>query len=117
MLKKIVHLFFVILGGTIGFLYVPQLLELLNVTDAAWVLSPYLGSLLGALILFFISYWIVDYIVDFLKWIEDGLIKVPVGDLFFGSLGLVLGLLIAYFINLPIQEINLKIVSQVVTLF
>src|SRR5690625_1961287 len=115
-MKKIIHLLFVVIGGTVGFLYGPGIVRLLNFTGTEWMTSPYLGSVLGAIILFLISYLLVDNIVDFLKWIEDGLIKVPVGDLFFGSLGLVLGLLIAYFINLPIQEINLKIVSQVVPL-
>jgi len=116
-MKKIVHLLFIVIGGTVGFLYGPGFIRLLNITEAGWVTSSYFGSALGAIILFLISYLLVDNIVDFLRWIEDGLIKVPVGDLFFGSLGLVLGLLIAYFINLPIQEINLKIVSQVVPLF
>lgn len=116
-MKKIIHLLFIVIGGTVGFLYVPGIVRLLNITEAGWVTSPYLGSVLGAIILFLISYLLVDSIVGFLKWIEDGLIKVPVGDLFFGSLGLVLGLLIAYLINLPIQEINLQIVSQVVPLF
>lgn len=117
MLKKIVHLFFVILGGTLGFLYMPNLITLLNISDATWLSSPYLGSLIGALILFIISYVFVDYIVGFLRWIEDGLIKVPVGDLFFGSLGLIIGLVVAYLININLQDINLKIVSQIIPPF
>ena len=117
MVKKIVHLFFVITGGTIGFLYGPDIVKLLNFTDATWVASPYLGLILGAIILFLISYFLVDYIVGFLKWIEDGLIRVPVGDLFFGSLGLIIGLVIAYLINLPLKDWNLQVVSQIVPLF
>lgn len=115
MVKKVVHLFFIITGGTIGFIYGPDLIKLLNITNASWVSSPYLGLVLGAIILFLISYLLVDYIVGFLRWIEDGLIRVPVGDLFFGSLGLIIGLVIAYLINLSIQEINL--VSQIVPPF
>jgi len=117
MLKKIVHLFFIILGGTIGFLYVPHLMTLLNIADVGLLRSPYLGSLIGALILFLISYFCADYIVNFLRWIEDGLIKIPVGDLFFGSLGLIIGLVIAYLININLQDINLKIVSQIIPPF
>src|SRR5690625_7800750 len=75
MLRKIVHLFFIVLGGTVGYLYIPDLLKLMKFLGPSWVLSPYLGLLLGAIILFFISYLFVDYIVDFLRWIEDGLIK------------------------------------------
>src|SRR5690554_4074948 len=103
MVKKIVHLFFIITGGTIGFLYGPDIAKLLNITEAKWAASPYLGSILGAIILFLISYLLVNYIVGFLRWIEDGLIRLPVADLFFGSLGLILGLVIAYLINLPLQ--------------
>ena len=117
MLRKIVHLFFIVLGGTVGYLYIPDLLKLMKFLGPSWVLSPYLGLLLGAIILFFISYLFVDYIVDFLRWIEDGLIKIPVGDLFFGSLGLIIGLVVAYLININLTDIKLQIVSQVIPLF
>lgn len=116
-LKKIVHLFFIITGGTIGYLYLPEIVNLLDFTDAAWVASPYFGTVIGAIILFLFSYWLADYIVGFLRWIEDALIKVPAADLFFGSIGLIVGLLIAYLINITLQDINIKIVSQVIPLF
>lgn len=117
MLKKIVSIFFIISGLTLGYLYGPRLFSLLNITSPEWLTSPYIGAIIGGLIFFIISYLIADYIVGFLRWIEDGLIKVPVVDLFFGSLGLILGLIIAYLINLPIQDINIQFVSQVIPLF
>ncbi|MFD1850730.1 PIN/TRAM domain-containing protein [Oceanobacillus bengalensis] len=117
MLKIIVNLFFVILGGTAGFIYVPEIIYLLDFTDVSWVASPYLGMILGAIIFFLISYWIAGYIVGFLKWVEDSLIKIPAVDLLFGSVGLILGLVIAYFINRPLQDIHIDIISQVLPLF
>ena len=113
MVKKIIHLFFIITGGTVGYLYGPAIVQLLNIENS-WLSSPYLTTILGTVILFFISYLIAEYIVGFLKWIEDALIRVPVGDLFFGSLGLIIGLFVAYLINLSVQEINLRIISQLV---
>ncbi|WP_430789323.1 PIN/TRAM domain-containing protein [Virgibacillus flavescens] len=117
MLKKIVHLFFLVAGGTIGYLYIPDIIKLLNFDDAKWMASPYLGLLLGAIILFLITFWATDYIVGFLRWTEDTLIKVPVGDLFFGSLGLIIGLVIAFLINIPLTDIQIELVSQVIPLF
>lgn len=117
MMKKIVHVFFIITGGTLGFIYIPDIVRLLNITDVNWLTSPYLGSVLGALIFFILSYLLADYLVGFLKWVEEGLIKLPVVDLFFGTIGLLLGLLVAYLINIPIQDISLKIVSDIVPLF
>jgi uncharacterized protein YacL len=116
-MKRIVHFFFIVTGGTIGFLYVPGIIRLLNINEARWMGSPYLGSILGAIILFLISYLLVDYIVGFLKWVEDGLIRLPIVDLFFGSLGLIIGLVISYLINLPLQDINLQLISQIIPLF
>lgn len=121
MLKKVVHIFFVITGGTLGYLYIPLILNLLNITDINWITSSYfgsiIGSIIGAIIFFFLSYLLADYIVGFLKWIEDALIKIPVVDLLFGAIGLILGLFVAYLINIPIKDISLKIVSEIVPLF
>src|SRR5690625_6777588 len=117
MLKNIVHLFFIITGGTLGYLYMPSLVEWLDFTNASWVSSPYTGTVFGAIILFFVSYLLAGYIVDFLKWVEEALIKVPVDDLFFGSVGLIIGLVVAYLINITLQDINIKVVSQILPLF
>lgn len=117
MLKKIVHLFFISLGGTIGYLYIPDIVNLLNLSEAEWAASPYLGMVIGAIIFFILSYLLAGYIVGLLKWIEDALIKIPAMDLFFGSLGLIIGLIIAYFINMPLQDINIEVVSQVLPFF
>lgn len=116
-MKKVIHIFFIITGGTLGFLYIPEVVRLLDMSDYGWLSSPYLGSVLGAIIFFILSYLFADYIVGFLKWIEEGLIKIPVVDLFFGTVGILVGLLVAYLINIPIKDISLKIVSEILPLF
>ncbi|MEC3883840.1 TRAM domain-containing protein [Halobacillus litoralis] len=116
MLKRIVQLFIVITGGTIGYLYFPELFTTMGLTWQNWIQSV-LGAVLGALILFLFTFWIVDYIVDFLRWIEDTLVRAPVADLLFGSLGLIVGLIIAYLINIPVQDIQIQVVNQVVPIF
>lgn len=117
MLKKIIHVFFLITGGTLGYLYIPSILKFFNLTDIDWVMSPYFGLVIGAIIFFILSYLLADYIVGFLKWIEEGLVKIPVVDLFFGTIGLIAGLLVAYLINIPLQDISLMIVSEILPLF
>lgn len=117
MIKKVVHLFFIILGGTMGYLYLPEIVKLLNVADSSWLTSSILGMFVGAIIFFILSYLLVNYIVNFLRWVEDTLIKLPAVDLFFGSIGLIVGLVIAYFINMPLQDISIRILSQVLPFF
>lgn len=119
-LKRFVQIFFIIAGGTAGYLYIPKLLEVMGFADSAWLQSdfaPYLGLVLGAIILFLISLWCADYIVNFFNWIEETLLKAPVADLLFGSLGIIVGLIIAYFLNAPIQAIEIRVVSQVIPIF
>ena len=45
------------------------------------------------------------------------LVKIPVVDLFFGTIGLIVGLVVAYLINIPLQDISFKIVSEILPLF
>lgn len=97
MLKKVVQLFILVAGGMIGYLYIPDINQVANYMPS-W-LVPYFGLFLGALIFFFISLFIADYIIGFLVFIEEKLVKVPVADLLFGSIGLVVGLLICILIN------------------
>src|SRR5699024_9673580 len=89
----------------------------MNITDIAWLTSSYFGTVIGAILFFLLSYLLADYIVDFLKWIEEGLIKIPLVDLLFGAIGLILGLFVAYLINIPIRDMSLKIVSEIIPLF
>ncbi|WP_110252077.1 PIN/TRAM domain-containing protein [Streptohalobacillus salinus] len=121
MLRKFVQLFIIITGGTIGFLYFPDVVSLISflrgsVIDQPFI-APYVGLVLGAIILYLLSFWLVDYIVRFITFAEDILIKAPLANLFFGSFGLVIGLVIAYIINQPIQDFEVIIISQIAPLF
>lgn len=116
MIKYVVHIFFIVLGGTIGYLYIPVIIELLNL-DLEWLTNPYFGMVVGAILLFIFSYFITDYIMNFFKWIEETLIKLPAMDLLFGSLGMIVGLVISYLVTMPLQDINIHIVSQVLPIF
>ncbi|GGP15391.1 PIN/TRAM domain-containing protein [Oceanobacillus neutriphilus] len=117
MMKKVVHLFFIILGGTMGYLYLPAIVQLLNVSESSWLTSSILGMIVGAIIFFILSYLLVNYIVNFFRWVEDALVKIPAMDLFFGSIGLIVGLVIAYFVNMPLQDMSIRVFSQVLPLF
>ncbi|WP_407271472.1 PIN/TRAM domain-containing protein [Radiobacillus sp. PE A8.2] len=113
MLKRIIQLFIIIAGGTIGYLYVTDLIGLLEITSMAWIEST-LGLVLGAIILYLLTFWAVDYVANFFRWVEETLVKAPVADLLFGSLGIIIGLVIAYLISMVIPPIP---VLQIVPIF
>lgn len=114
MLKRIVQACFLLFGGTLGIFLVPELLKLLNMDNIMLINNPYISAIIGALIFYLITFWVVDYVVNFVKWFEDRLVKTPVTDILFGSLGLIAGLIVAFLSGLAISSTNIPIVNTVV---
>ncbi|MDV2686720.1 PIN/TRAM domain-containing protein [Alkalihalophilus lindianensis] len=118
MLKWIVQLFFILMGGTLGFLFVPELIQLINFGDIpTWLMSPYAGAVIGAGVLFVTTFWLADYIVNLMKLVEEAIVKAPVTDVLFGSMGLIIGLIVAYLIGIPLNVIQIPVLSTIVPIF
>ncbi|MBM7646747.1 uncharacterized protein YacL [Scopulibacillus daqui] len=119
MMKRLIQLFFIILGGTLGFVYIPMIIMLLNFGNnmPAWLQSPYTGAVLGCIIFFLLTYWFVDSAVSAIKRAEEKIIKAPVTDVLFGTIGLVFGLIVAFLIQIPLRYLNIYVISTVLPLF
>ncbi|SIS61656.1 PIN/TRAM domain-containing protein [Salimicrobium flavidum] len=116
MLRRVVQLSLLLTGGTIGYLYLPEIFTIFGGELQPW-LQEIIGAVVGALILFLLTFWLVSPIVKLLKWTEDALVGAPVGELLFGSLGLIVGLVVAYLINTLLLDIEIQIVSQLLPIF
>lgn len=89
-------------------------LELIpNVQEAA-LLAAF--ALIFGIIFFLMANRIMKVVSACLKWVERKLSDVPAHDIFFGSLGLVIGLFIAFLISSPIRDMRIKLVSIILTL-
>lgn len=117
MLKRIVQLFFIITGGTLGVFFIPELIDLLNIQGITFLEKSYVHAVLGALLFYIVTFWVVDYVVNFIRWFEETLVKAPVTDVLFGSLGLILGLVVAYLVVLPLKSIQIQVVNTVLPIF
>ena len=105
-MKKVIQIAFLLIGGALGLLFLPPLYELLHFTSNPWLDNPYVSVALGALLLFTLSFAFSDYFVRLISWLEEVLFKVPVGELLFGTLGLIIGLIVAYFFGFAIDRID-----------
>lgn len=114
MLKRIIQIAFLFIGGALGFVFLPPLYEIINLSSNPWINNPYTSVALGALLLFLLSFSLSDYCVKFINWMEEVLFKLPAADLFFGTLGLIVGLIVAYFIGFAIERINIPIITEFV---
>lgn len=113
MLKWIIQITFVLIGGTLGLILLPQLYELINLSANPWIDNPYVSVLLGALILYVLALFTTDYLINFMKWMEDRLLKAPIGDLLFGTIGLIIGLSVAFLLNFAVDAIQLPVITSV----
>ncbi|KMY33662.1 hypothetical protein ACZ11_00805 [Lysinibacillus xylanilyticus] len=112
-MKKFVQIAFLLIGGALGLVFLPPLYELLHLSSNPWLDNPYVSVALGALLLFTLSFAFSDYFVRLISWMEEVLFKVPIGDLLFGTLGLIIGLIVAYFLGFAIDSIDLPIITKV----
>lgn len=117
MIKRIVQLFFIVIGGALGIFLIPKIIDVLNIGPDSWLSLSYVRAIIGAIVLFLATFWVVDYIVRFIKTVEEALVKAPVTDVLFGSLGLISGLIVAYLILLPIKSITIPLISTVLQIF
>ncbi len=109
MLKRIIQACFLIVGGTLGMLLIPELLIVLHADDIALLNNPYVSVLLGAIIFYLITFWAVDHVIYFMKWLEEQLVKIPITDIIFGSVGPLVGLLAAFLVGSAFSAIKVPI--------
>lgn len=113
MLRRIIQACFLIIGGTLGIFLIPDLLSLMKMGDMTLINNPYVTAVLGALIFYLLTFWAVDHVTNFVKWAEESLLKAPITDVIFGSVGLFFGLLVAFLVGFALNAIQVPIVNTV----
>lgn len=111
MLRRIVQICVFILGGTLGIFLIPDLLKLVKFDHLNFINNAYVSAVLGGIIFYLIFFWAIDYIVNAVKWLEDRIVKAPITDILFGSMGLAFGLLIAFLAGLTINQMAIPILD------
>ncbi|MBQ0137832.1 MAG: PIN/TRAM domain-containing protein [Kurthia sp.] len=114
MLKRGIQIAFLFIGGAMGLVLLPPLFELINLSSNRWINNPYVSVIIGAIILFALSFSLAEPFIRLMKWLEESLLKAPVGDLLFGTLGLIIGLIVAFLIGFAIDGIRFPIFTTVI---
>jgi uncharacterized protein YacL len=112
MLRRLIQTIFIIMGGALGVILMPLLFELIDFHHFL-LNNSYSYAIIGALLFFFLTFWMIDHVEKLIKWTEERLVKTPIGDILFGTLGLLLGLTIAFFISLPFSSIEIPMLDTV----
>ncbi|MEE1130404.1 MAG: PIN/TRAM domain-containing protein [Caryophanon sp.] len=114
MLKRVIQVAFLFVGGALGLIFLPILYDVIGIAHYEWINNVYVSLLVGALIFLVLSFFLVDYCIQCIRWLEEVLFKVPVADLLFGTVGLIIGLIVAYFAGFAIERVQLPVITSVV---
>jgi uncharacterized protein YacL len=118
MLKRAVQISFWIIGGILGLVFIPVLTDKLEIGFLTnTYISSTVGAIVGAALFYALTFWAVDHVVGVIKYVEERLVKAPVTDILFGSLGLISGLIVAYFLSIPMRNFSIEFISTVVPFF
>ncbi|MDO5718702.1 MAG: PIN domain-containing protein [Tissierellia bacterium] len=115
MLKRLVNFFLILVGFFVGVLLVFGLnsWKLIEITSNKLNIAIYIGvGLIFALIFYLLSSAIINKLNDVVGKAEAELSRIPSRDILFGSLGLIVGLLIAYFLTQPLQNLPIPILGS-----
>lgn len=114
MLKRVFTILFVMIGGVLGYQFGPDFFQLLDklLNFGEFAGQSYIGAVLGGVLFYLLANWLVDYIVNAIHWGEEMLVKLPITDVMFGAMGLIIGLIVAFLLFLPINSIPIPIVED-----
>ncbi len=68
------------------------------------------------LLFFLLSSGIIKHTLAFLSWVENKFIEIPMPDIVSGSVGLIVGLIIAFLISDPISRMKIPWISLILTI-
>ncbi|WP_208559833.1 PIN/TRAM domain-containing protein [Marinilactibacillus kalidii] len=115
MITNLIILTMVLIGGSLGFNFFPNLMEQIDGVPV-WTANPILGLILGAGIFYILSSQVIKPIEKSIKKIEKFFNEQSVSYLIFGSLGAILGLILAILASIPLAALSLGALSDVVPL-
>ncbi|EIA19365.1 PIN/TRAM domain-containing protein [Listeria fleischmannii] len=114
MLRWVIRVCFILLGGTAGVFILPAIYLKTGVSQYLWLNNPYANAFVGAIIFYLITFWAVKYIEAALNWLEERLTKISSVTIVYGGLGLIIGLVIAFFAGNAFSQTRIPIINSVV---
>ncbi|MEY8371057.1 PIN domain-containing protein [Aerococcaceae bacterium 50-4] len=110
--KILTRILIVILGSSIGYYVLPLLWAMLNI-NVGFFYNPLFNLLLGAIILFLIYGLTQPLLMRFISNIERDMRKLSVEKVLVSAVGVILGLVLAWLINIPLVAIGWPFISNI----
>jgi len=110
--KIVSRVIVVILGSSLGYYLLPFIWRLLNINIQVFY-NPIVNLVLGAIILYLI-YWLTQpLLLRSIRNVEKDLRKLSIEKVIISGLGVILGLVLAWLINIPLVAIGWPFISNI----
>lgn len=114
MAKVLIYICYAIIGGAFGAIGFPYLWTgIFGVNVSPLLNNSIVNTLIGLIVFILLFSWAIKHIENSLKKIESFLAKTPNTSVLFGSLGLIIGLIISFLLSLPISQIEMPLISNI----
>lgn len=111
-LSKFIALGIILVFGSIGYNFLPQLFVYL-LPQFTWMHSPFVSLILGTIIGFLVSLFASKPIEKAIYRVQDYVATLNASYILFGTAGAIVGLVVAWLVNLSLMAFNLPIFSDV----
>lgn len=112
MKRKIITAVFLLVGGSAGVTAMPYLWELLGIQTNAFN-NVFVNFGLGALIFYLLSFLLMKFILDVIQKIENYFSTLSVSYILFGSIGIIVGLVLAWLIGIPLTAWRIPVINDI----
>lgn len=102
----------VILGSSIGYYVLPLLWDMINI-NFSFFYYPLFNIVLGAIILFLIYGLTQPLLMRFIRNIERDMRQLSIEKLLVSAIGVIIGLVLAWLINIPLVAIGWPFISNI----
>ncbi|QEK11139.1 PIN/TRAM domain-containing protein [Crassaminicella thermophila] len=125
MFNKIVRGALTLAGASVGYAMamlltklaiVQSFIQIPEITPIMGIVINVIGAIAGGIIFFIITPWLMEKGLSSANWIEGELQKIPTTDMIIGSVGLIIGLFIAYLISQLLMGISIPFVGTILSI-
>lgn len=111
MQKKIFNIVMAIIGFSLGATLMPLVWTIFNLSSNQWLNNEVTNGLIGAIIFIIISIFTFRYVGRAIRRVEKFISEQSLQDLVFGSIGIIVGLLLGALASIPLYSLKIALLN------
>ncbi|WP_124057740.1 PIN/TRAM domain-containing protein [Vaginisenegalia massiliensis] len=115
MFKKVLMFLSVVIGLSFGFSVGPAIWQSLHISHG-FLTNTYVNALIFGIIFMIVGYLLEPYVARLIRRIQETVNRQTTSTLLFGTLGILIGLLVGYLLSLPFASLDIPFLSSTLPL-